>query len=239
MLDPEEENDIAVAPISSHSEVRVITWDFVKEETSKDKDMVHLTSLIQSEFPEDKKNMPLKLQQYWDVRNKLHVVDSVVVMIDELSPPLHTNGIARLWDRIVLPPSLRPEILSSLHAAHQGTTGMNERAKTSVYWPGITEDINTIRRECQSCNRITPSHAKIPPVAPSIPSTPFEAIACDYFHYLGYYHFVAADRLSGWLEVSQINVGTNEAGAQGLCKALRRLMVTFGVPREISSDAGP
>ena len=70
MLDPEEENDIAVAPISSHSEVRVITWDLVKEETSKDKDMMHLTPLIQSEFPEDKKNMPLKLQQYWDVRNK-------------------------------------------------------------------------------------------------------------------------------------------------------------------------
>ena len=48
---------------------------------------------------------------YDTIRNKLHVVDSVVVMIDELSPPS---------------PSLRPEILSSLHAAHQGTTGMNE-----------------------------------------------------------------------------------------------------------------
>ena len=50
---------------------------------------------------------------------------------------------------------------------------------------------------------------------------------------------MAAERLSGWLEVSQINVGTNEAGAQGLCKALRRLMVTLGVPIEISSDGGP
>ena len=58
-------------------------------------------------------------------------------------------------------------------------------------------------------------------------------------HYLGYYYFVAADWLSGWLEVSQIKVGTNEARAQGLCKALRRLMVTFGVPIEISSDGGP
>ena len=127
MLDPEGENDIDIAPISSHSEVR----DLFKEETSKDKDMMHLTSLIQSEFPEDKKNMPLKLQQYSYVRNKLHVVDSVVVMIDELSPS-HTNRVARLWDRIVLPPFRCPEILSSLHAAHQGTTGMNERAKASV-----------------------------------------------------------------------------------------------------------
>ena len=37
----------------------------------------------------------------------------------------------------------------------------------------------------------------------------------------------------------QIRVGTNESGAQGLCKALRRIMITFGVPIEISSDGGP
>ena len=39
--------------------------------------------------------------------------------------------------------------------------------------------------------------------------------------------------------MQQIKVGTNEAGAQGLCTALRRLMVTFGVPQEISTDGGP
>lgn len=79
----------------------------------------------------------------------------------------------------------------------------------------------------------------MPPFEPLIPSTPFEAIACDYFKHMGHYYFVAADRLSGWLEVQQIRVGTNEAGSQGLCKALRRIMITFGVPVEISSDGGP
>ena len=49
---------------------------------------------------------------------------------------------------------------------------------------------------------------------------------------------MAADRLSGWTEQQRIKVGTNEAGAQGLCKALRRIFVTFGVPVESSSDGG-
>ena len=92
---------------------------------------------------------------------------------------------------------------------------------------------------CNSCNQSLPSHARTPPIEPMIPTTPFEAIACDYFHLFGYYYFVAADRLSGWLELQQIKVGTNEAGAKGLLKALRRLMVTFGVPTEVSSDGGP
>ena len=116
---------------------------------------------------------------------------------------------------------------------------MTERAKAGVYWPGITKDIESARANCSSCNRIMPSQARLPPIEPWIPSTPFEAIACDYFHFIGFYYFVAVDRLSGWLEVMQIRVGTNESGAQGLCKALRRIMITFGVPIEISSDGGP
>ena len=50
---------------------------------------------------------------------------------------------------------------------------------------------------------------------------------------------MAADTLSGWIELQQVKVGTNEAGAEGFCRALRRLMVTFGVPVEVSSDGGP
>ena len=116
---------------------------------------------------------------------------------------------------------------------------MNERAKAGVYWPGITKDIQFVRKNCQSCNNIMPSQARTPPVEPWIPNTPFEAIACDYFHFMGHYYFVAADRLSGWFEVQQVKIDSNEAGAEGLCNALRRLMVTFGVPVEISSDSGP
>ena len=73
---------------------------------------------------------------------------------------------------------------------------------------------------------------------PHIPTTPFEAIAADFFHYMGYYYFVATDRLSGWTEQQRIKVGSQEAGSQGLCKPLRKLFVTFGVPVEISGDGG-
>ena len=126
-----------------------------------------------------------------------------------------------------------------LHSAHQGVSGMNERAKIGVYWPGITKDIQEARDHCTSCNKITPSQPRLPPTEPHIPTTPFESIACDYFKYMGHYYLVAADRLSGWIELQQVKVGTNEAGAEGFCKALRRLMVTFGVPVEVSTDWGP
>ena len=111
--------------------------------------------------------------------------------------------------------------------------------KAVVFWPGITKDIQQIRENCSSCNLIAPSNPRLPPVEPLIPKVPFESIVCDFFHFKGWYYFVAADRLSGWTEQQRIKVGTSESGANGLCKALRRLFVTFGVPVEMSSDGGP
>ena len=236
---------LATFSITDRSEFRAITWDMVKQETKCDQSLCNLSTLINSSFPDDKSDMPPELLPYWSVRNNLYLVDGVILMNDQiLMPPAlredTTKSLANnTGSRILIPPQLRPEILQSLHSAHQGVGSMNERAKAGVYWPGITKDIEMTRASCTSCNRIMPSQARTPPLEPWIPSTPFEAIACDYFNYMGYYYFVAADRLSGWLEVQQIRVGTNEAGSQGLCKALRRIMVTFGVPVEISSDGGP
>jgi len=81
--------------------------------------------------------------------------------------------------------------------------------------------------------------SKLPPYEPHIPTTPFKAIAADYFCLKGQYYFIAADRLSGWTEQTLIKPGSNNSGANGLCTALRKLFVTFGVPTEIASDGGP
>ena len=116
---------------------------------------------------------------------------------------------------------------------------MNERAKVEVYWPDITGDIQNVRDSCRDCNRIAPTQPKLPPHDPVIPSTPFEAIACDYFLFMGWYYLIAADRLSCWTEITKIRQGTDESGSAGLCTAFRKLFSTFGVPYEVSSDGGP
>ena len=247
VAEPEEaDNDHTLAALSNNDakHVKAITWELVKQGTCNNDLMRNLSILINSVFPDERSALPLELLPYWNIRNNLYIVDGVTLMRDQvLIPPLLRDGVTQSFihesnARIVIPPILRHEIIWSLHSAHQGVSGINERAKASVYWPCITKDIESVRANCTSCNRIMPSQARTPPLEPWIPNTPFEAIACDYFHFKGHYYFVAADRLSGWLELQQIKVGTNEAGAEGLCKALRRLMITFGVPIEISSDRG-
>ena len=54
------------------------------------------------------------------------------------------KGLLLRGDRIVIPPSLRQEILEKLHSGHQGTTKCYERARQSVWWPGIRSDLEDV-----------------------------------------------------------------------------------------------
>lgn len=157
------EDDAMEAELSQISannlyDFRAITWEIVKHATSKDD--ACLTSPhppIKMAFPPTQAAMPANISDFWKQRDKLHVVDDVVMM----------------GNRVLIPKSLRAEVLESLHAAYQGATAMKDRARCSVYWPGITKDIETACDSCFQCNRCAPSQAKLPPFEPHIPTTPF------------------------------------------------------------------
>ena len=167
--------------------------------------------------------VPPELAAYWPFRHHLSSNDGVIIYND----------------RVVIPPALRQRVLTNLQLAHQGTTGMMSRAQSSVFWPGITEDIQKTRDHCRSCNRNAPSQPRMPAEPPSVPKTPFEKIVCDYCCYHGKKYLVFADRLSGWTEVVRIHPGGQTSGAKGLCGALLSVFASFGAPEEISSDGGP
>jgi len=108
---------------------------------------------------------------------------------------------------------------------------MDNRARSIIFWPEITEDINNTRARCQDCNSGSPSAAI--PVVP--PSTPFNQIFADYFDCAGSHYLVVEDHLSGWFHVFQSPHGSPKAGANGLVSCLRNFFTRFGVPNEISN----
>ncbi|XP_032241925.1 uncharacterized protein K02A2.6-like [Nematostella vectensis] len=116
---------------------------------------------------------------------------------------------------------------------------MEQRARSIVYWPGMSNDIRVTREKCHDCNRNASSQARTPPLPTAPPSTPFEAVFADFFDYKGYHYLVVGDRLSGWVEVLSPPAKTNLAGSTGLIRHLRTFFATFGVPEELSSDGVP
>ena len=64
------------------------------------------------------------MKPYWSTRGELTVVQNILL-----------KGIT-----IVIPSSMRLEILNKIHEGHQGIAKCRERAKSSVWWPGLSRD---------------------------------------------------------------------------------------------------
>ena len=224
MTDQDRQEESYIQSIIAETEkLFAITWENVRMESEKDATMCLLKEYIRKGFPKSKKNLPEGIRIFWNVRHLLRCFEGVVLY----------------KDRIVIPSSLRPNIVQNLHSAHQGVSSMYSRAQTIVYWPRLVADLDAAREACRLCHQNAPSHARLPPTAPEIPKTPFQMIFGDYFELGGNHYLVIGDRLSGWTEVLQMRKSPSSRGAKGLCEGLRKVIATFGIPEEISSDGGP
>ena len=216
-INPLIEDAMAISTISSLNMLNIqsVTWERVCTATCSDDNMQTLLTLIESGMPEHRHELPEALREYFQFRTSLHTADGVILY----------------KDRVVIPPSLRNEILSSLQSAHQGVTAMTARAESSIFWPGITPAISALQATCQHCNRIAPSKPSAPPTPLFTPDYPFQCVCADFFHYKGCNYLVVVDLYSNWPIVERA-----QGGVEGLIDCLRRTFVTFGIPDELASD---
>ena len=181
-------------------------------------EMYQLVELIEAGLPDVLSLYPSALQQYHKHRDNLYTVDGVI---------MYNN-------RVLIPPSLRSKVLSALHAAHQGISSMTSRARSSVFWPEITDCISKTRELCSDCNYMAPSQASEPPVIPHMQDYPCQLICADFFSYRGINFLVIIDRYSNWPIVER-----SHDEAKGPIQSLRNSFSTYGIPGQITIDGGP
>ena len=201
--------------------ISVITWEKLREVAEEDSVMVKLLEIVMRGFPQSCYDLDETIRQFHKFRHDLHVADGVVCY----------------KDRIVVPVQLRQQMLEAIHAAHQGVTGMVGRVEDTVFWPNITQDILRTRGKCLTCARDAPSQPAGTPVAPPVPSFPFQYVVGDYFSLAGTNYLVLGDRFSGWLSI--YSAGHGEFDAKSLVNKSREYFTNFNIPEEIATDGGP
>lgn len=126
-------------------ELGTIPWSLIAHGTAADESLGHLQKLLaQGNQSFDSKDTALA--SLWPVCESIYAQE----------------GVLLYQDRVVVPSSLRRRVLQHLHAAHQGTSTMEQRARAIVYWPGMSKDIRETREGCADCNRNSPSQAATP-----------------------------------------------------------------------------
>ncbi|XP_058023860.1 uncharacterized protein K02A2.6-like [Ahaetulla prasina] len=150
---------------------------------------------------------------------------------------LSTQSGCLLWGhRVVVPPTLRPQILSCLHVAHPGIGRMKALGRSYVWWPNLDQEIESWVGRCHPCQ----SSRAAPPAAPvrdwETPRGPWARIHADLAGpFQGRTFLVVVDAYSKWVEL----VLTPSTTADSIIKVLDKLFSTHGLPDVLVTDNDP
>ncbi|KAI2667094.1 hypothetical protein H4Q32_031059 [Labeo rohita] len=146
----------------------------------------------------------------------------------------HKNCV--LWgSRVVVPSSVRREVLAMLHDAHPGIVHMKGLARSYVWWPGMDGEIEETVKACRTCqmSRHAPTKAKVHPWEWT--TKRWSRLHIDFAGpFQGKVFLIVVDAHSKWLEVSLMSSMSSSA----VINTLRLLFATHGLPDVIVSDNG-
>ena len=129
-----------------------------------------------------------------------------------------------MWgSQIVIPKILQQEFIEQIHSGHQGLNKCKERARLSVWWPGITKSSKRYMRGCRTCQQF-----QKPKVEPLCPSTCWQKVGTDLFVWkqAGYCYY------SRYTEIAKLDSLTLE----GVITHLNSIFARHGIPHTVISD---
>lgn len=191
----------------------------IREETTNDPTLSTLRDAIYKGWPDKREKCPVVLHEYWNFREELTIEDGIILK----------------GDRIVVPTSLRKEILSIIHQGHLGQEKCLLRARTSVFWPGLTKDVVNLAKECDPCQRHQNKQQKQPILQPEPPNYPWQRLNSDLFEFKGHQYLLVSDQYSKFPVIRKLSSTTSQA----IITHLKSIFAEHGIPAQLVSDNGP
>ena len=81
--------------------------------------------------------------------------------------------------RIIIPKSLRPEVLASAHEEHQVIIKTKNRLRSKVWWPKMDSHGEKLCRSCHPCQMVAGYQSPEPMQRVEPPSGPWQDLAVD------------------------------------------------------------
>ena len=127
---------------------------------------------------------------------------------------------------MVIPPSMRKEILGRIHEGHFGISKCRERTNQSVWWPSISQEIKDIVSKCKYCIEKKPTQRKEPLFPLQLPDRPFQKVGVDLCKYNKECYLVTEDYYSRYLEILYLQQTTS----QTVIGKLKTCFARYGIP---------
>ena len=134
----------------------------------------------------------------------------------------------------MIPDELRKDVLTKIHKGHQDIVRCRQRAHTSVWWPGITQQIYQLMQQCPTCAKQNPQGTE-PLMTSQLPDFPWQVVGRDLMELNGAHYLVAIDYFSRYPELIKLTSTT----ALAVIQALKSVFASHGIPDILRSDNGP
>ena len=209
----EKEIALHIAMIQAAKPFSDPMWDKIARETSKDETLRKVIDAIQNGW-----DCYPTLKPYYHVRADLTVLDGVILKSH----------------KVVVPATLRAEIMAKIHEGHIGIEKCQARARQVVYWPNITRDIENFGNKCSVCLKYRYKQPKEPLQSHDVPIEPWSKLGVDLFHLFGNDFVVAIDYTSNYPEIAKLENLSSDC----TIGHLKAIMARHGIPRTVVTDPG-
>nr|CAH7767552.1 unnamed protein product [Callosobruchus chinensis] len=192
--------------------------DQFRLETSKDKTLMKIHEFYYNGWPEQSK-VSANCKSFYPLRNSIYV-EAGIVIVDE---------------KVVVPVSVRMEMIKLLHKGHIGVCKTINKARQLFYWPNLSNDVIAYIKKCRTCEKYMPSNFKEPLLPHSVPKYRFSKIATDILEFGNKCYLAVIDYFSHWLEIVELKDKTSKC----VINAFQDIFITFGYPQHIIADNLP
>ena len=237
---------------SAHSNADVLSRlpsgpddNFDEKECTEDIDTICLIKMVSRQISTDSKTLSRETakdailsavmrytREGWPSKSSEHgdEIENYRKLSDSLSM---ANGCLLFGIRIIIPTSMRENVLNLLHIGHFGISRMKRLARTAVYWPNIDSDITSLSNKCSTCAEHQNNPAKAPNHPWMYPEKPWSRIHVDHaIYFLGTNWLVVTDAHSKYPCIH----ATNSVSTEVTITLLEEDFAHFGYPHSIVSD---
>ena len=117
---------------------------------------------------------------------------------------------------------------------HYAIDKMSLRARETVYWPGISEDIRSTYHHCHICAKFARTQQRETLQYIETPQTAWEQLGLDIFSLKNTHYLLAIDYFSQFPVVKQLQ----SLHSLSVIKHLKDIFTEIGIPKCIVSDGG-
>lgn len=191
----------------------------IQQHTDQDERLQAVKLTILAGWPNHKDDTSLAVRDFWPCKEELSVQDGVIFRAQ----------------RVVIPKSLRPDMLARIHSSHIGGEACYRQARETLYWPGMQGEIKDFVSKCATCNEFAIQQQKETMMTHELPTRPWQIVSLDLFQHSGKDFLLLVDHYSDFWEIDLLP----DLSAETTIKRCKAQFARYGQPDRVISDNGP